>query len=71
MTHGLRLIATTCLLCAASSASAGSLLLSEAFSDAAGSDQAQIFVELYGPAGCVIDGTTKPDANALYRVCFK
>ena len=63
MTQGLRLIAISIFLCAGSPAAAGSLLLSEAFYDAAGSDQAQIFVELYGPAGCVIDGYTIEGVN--------
>ena len=63
MTQGLRLIAISIFLCAGSPAAAGSLLLSEAFYDAAGSDQAQLFVELYGPAGCVIDGYTIEGVN--------
>ena len=62
MTHGLRLIAFTTLLCAASPA-AGVLLLSEAYYDAPGADQGQIFVELYGPAGCVVDGYTLEGVN--------
>ncbi len=63
MTHGLRLIATTILLCAASPAAAGALLLSEVYYDAPGSDQGQLFVELYGPAGCVLDGYTLEGVN--------